>query len=393
MRIAITHPTAWPEVRRGSERVLHDLSHRLAARGHRVSVVTSAPGDRLRTEQEGDVERLILPRRTPPAAIAGRWLNGFHLFGLDLAKLLRERPFDAVHCLNYHDAAGALAARRGRDVRVSMLCTGIPVRRYFRRVPLDGLLFRRVVRGVDAVGVLSRFADASLTREYGVAGHLLPSPTETAPFEALDVDRPAEPTILFCGDADEVRKGALLLAQAFPAIAERLPGARLVFSGRAGPAFRAAVAQAVPEPLRARVEILGIGRVEDLPALYAGATVCVNPAMWEALGNVLIEALAAGTPVVGARHGGIPDIVTEGTTGYLFDPQSTGIAARNVAGLAEAVVRAAALAGRPETREACRARARLFGWDALAPGYETLILGPRHGSHPAAQGAMEVSTR
>lgn len=386
MRIAVTHPTAWPEVRRGSERLLHDLSHRLAARGHRVTVVTSAPGTRARSEREGAVERLILPRRNPPSPIAGRWFNGFHLFGLDLARLLATEGFEAVHCLNYHDAAGALAARHaGARFRLVFQCTGIPVRRYFRRIPLDGLLFRQAVRRSDAVAVLSHFAKEALARDYGVAGHLLPSPTETAPFE-IDVPAPAEPRILFTGDADEPRKGALLLARAFPAIAERLPGARLIYSGKAGDAVRAGIAEVLPESLRGRVEILGVGRVEDLPALYAGATVCVNPAIWEALGNVLIEALAAGTPVVGARHGGIPDIVSEGRTGFLFDPGSVRGSAVNVAGLADAVVRAAELAGHPQTRAACRAQARSFGWDALAGAYEGLIAGPAPAA--AAVGAL-----
>ena len=402
MRIAITHPTAWPEVRRGSERLLHDLSHRIAARGHEVCVVTSAPGDTLRREREGDVERLILPRRSPPAALASRWFNSFHLFGQDVARLLRREPFDAVHCLNYHDAAGALAARRlgGGQFRLVFQCTGIPVRRYFRRIPLDGLMFRAAVRGSDAVAVLSRFSDEALTRDYGVAGHLLPSPTETAPFEAVPKPETGGARFLFVGDADEPRKGALLLARAFGIVAERLPEASLTYSGRAGEGTRAAILAAVPESLRARVTFLGLGRVEELPALYAGATVCANPAIWEALGNVLIEALAAGTPAVGARHGGIPDIVSEGETGFLFDPAPMGQSSGNVNGLAEALVAAAALAGRPETEAFCRERARLFGWDALAAAYERLLVAqplprPSHRTtpQPANQPAQEAPTR
>lgn len=356
--------------------MLHDLSHRLAARGHEVTVLTTSPAAETRTEADGPVRRVLLRRRTGPAALTGRWLNSLHLFGWDLARWLGAERFDAVHCLNYHDAAGAVLARRaGARFRLVFQCTGIPVRRYFRRIPADGLLFRMAVRQADAVAVLSRFAQDALARDYGIAGALLPSPTETVPFERLPDEAPREPTILFSGDADEPRKGALLLARAFPAVAERLPMLRLVYTGRASPATRAALYEAVPVNLRDRVEFLGLGRVEDLPQLYARATVCVNPSVWEALGNVLIEALAAGTPVVGARHAGIPDIITEEAVGTLFEPGSTRLAATNAAGLSDAILRAAALAQRPETRARCRARAQVFSWNALIPRYEGLLGG------------------
>ncbi|GJE04197.1 glycosyltransferase family 4 protein [Methylobacterium isbiliense] len=356
--------------------MLHDLSHRLAARGHDVTVLTSSPAPEMRIEADGPVRRVLLRRRTGPAAITGRWLNSLHLFGWDLAKWLVSEQFDAVHCLNYHDAVGALLARRaGARFRLVFQCTGIPVRRYFRRIPGDGLLFRTAVRHADAVAVLSRFARAALARDYGVVGDLLASPTEITPFALLPDEAPREPYILFSGDADEPRKGARLLAQAFSAVTEQLPTLRLVYTGRASPATRAAVYDAVPDHLRDRVEFLGLGRVEDLPRLYARATVCVNPAVWEALGNVLIEALAAGTPVVGARHAGIPDIITDETIGALFEPGATRLAATNAAGLSDAIVRAAALAPRAETRARCRARAQAFSWSALIPRYEGLLGG------------------
>lgn len=374
MRIAITHPTAWPEVRRGSERLLNNLAYQMAARGHSVTIVTTAPEPAVQVQTKGSIREIRLPRRNPPAAISGRWFNHFHLFGRDLAAWLRTESFEAVHCLNYHDAAGALVARRsGSDFRLIFQCTGIPVRRYFRRIPLDGFLFRAAVMNSDSVVVLSRFAADALRRDYGVPGVLLPSPTDTLPFEAQPDRRAPDPYILFSGDADEPRKGAVLLARAFPTIAERLPGIRLLYTGRASAAIRSTVYAGLPSALHGNVCFLGLGKVEDLPRLYAEATVCVNPAVWEALGNVLVEALAAGTPVVGARHGGIPDIIANGAIGAMFEPGEAAHSATNVAGLADAVVRAAALAQEPGIRERCRMQAHHFGWRAMAPRYARLL--------------------
>jgi glycosyltransferase involved in cell wall biosynthesis len=60
---------------------------------------------------------------------------------------------------------------------------------------------------------------------------------------------------------------------------------------------------------------------EKLAAAYAVADAFIFPSRTETLGLVLLEAMAAGCPVIAARSGGIPDIVTDGQNGYLFDPQ------------------------------------------------------------------------
>jgi glycosyltransferase involved in cell wall biosynthesis len=60
---------------------------------------------------------------------------------------------------------------------------------------------------------------------------------------------------------------------------------------------------------------------EKLAAAYAVADAFIFPSRTETLGLVLLEAMSAGCPVIAARSGGIPDIVTDGQNGYLFDPQ------------------------------------------------------------------------
>lgn len=324
---------------------------------------------------DGPVHRVFVPQRLRRFKM--RQINGFHAFALDCRDAILAGGYDAVHCLNYHDAYGALLARKrsGRPLRIVYQMTGIPVARYFRAVPIDGWMFRRVAAEADSVICLSRFAIDCLQRDFGRQGVLIPSPTVTDPFEAAQRTTPARRRILFVGDADEPRKGALLLARAFPRLAARHPDLELHLSGRCGAATARALREALPEALRPSLVIHGIGRIEDLPALCASAAVVVNPAIWEALGNVLIEALAAGSPVVGAAHAGIPDIIDDPRIGRLFDPGETRVAATNLDGLAAALLEAFALATRPETAALCRARARAFGWDRLGPRYEAVLTG------------------
>lgn len=376
MRIAVTHPTCWPEVRRGSERHLDDIGRVLSARGHEVVAVSTAP-ERAGEERRGAVRHVLLPRRRPPSLLVRTRQFGFmHGFAWDLRRFLLNETFDAVFCLNWLDAAGALAARRaGARFRLVLELTGIPVRRYFRRTPLDGLLFAQVVRRTEGLFVISRFARDRLRAEFGRDAPVLPSAVETAPLAALERPPPDGITrILFVGDADEPRKGAVLLAQAYAAARPRLgAAARLGYSGHMSPATRASVLAALPEGLRGEAEFHGVGEVGDLPRLMARASVVANPAVWEALGMVLIEALAAGTPVVGCAHAGTPDVVNDPRIGTLFEPGPFRRVATNVAGLADALVRSVALAADPATAALCRARAEAFSWTALAPRYEAML--------------------
>lgn len=64
-----------------------------------------------------------------------------------------------------------------------------------------------------------------------------------------------------------------------------------------------------------------LGRRTDVPALLAGATVAVVPSLWEeAFGLAVVEAMAAGVPLVATRTGGIPELVEDGRTGILVPP-------------------------------------------------------------------------
>lgn len=97
---------------------------------------------------------------------------------------------------------------------------------------------------------------------------------------------------------------------------------------------------------------------KELASAFASADAFVFPSRTETLGLVLLEAMAAGCPVVAARSGGIPDIVTNGVNGYLFDPtdEKGAIAATQT------------LLNQVEKRETLRHNARLeaerWGWAA-----------------------------
>ena len=59
---------------------------------------------------------------------------------------------------------------------------------------------------------------------------------------------------------------------------------------------------------------------EELASAYASGDAFLFPSSTETLGLVLLEAMAAGCPVVGANRGGIPDIISDGINGCLYEP-------------------------------------------------------------------------
>ncbi len=103
-----------------------------------------------------------------------------------------------------------------------------------------------------------------------------------------------------------------------------LPGVRLALVGD-GPARDRLKGIFADLP----ANFVGVLRGEDLAQAYASADLFVLPSSTETLGLVALEAMAAGIPAVVANRGGLPDLVIDGQTGYLFDPDvSTDLIAR-----------------------------------------------------------------
>jgi glycosyltransferase involved in cell wall biosynthesis len=121
----------------------------------------------------------------------------------------------------------------------------------------------------------------------------------------------------------------------------------------------------------APVAFLGSLFGQDLAAAYASADIFALPSSTESLGLAAIEAMASGLPVIGADRGGIPDIVLDGETGLLFDPDQP-------ASLVRSATMLTADAGlRRQMGDAGLARARAWSWGestrGLRASYEQAI--------------------
>jgi phosphatidylinositol alpha-mannosyltransferase len=355
LRIVLTHVYAWPEVRRGGERYLHELASALVRAGHSVEILTTTAG-RPGIGVEGDVPVRYLRRRHVGRSHFGP-LSDEAAFAVQAGARMALRPVDVWHALGTGDGAAASLLGRVRSIRSVYTDLGVPLRNYREGRP-DRRLHRVVVRDVDAYVCLSRHACDALESGYGRRPLRIPGGVDLARFEPGR--REGRPVILFSGAVDEPRKRVALLLEAVAILRRELPDLQLWLSGP-GDAARL-LSEAPPRAAEATV-VLGTGQPGGQAAIYGRAWVTVLPSQHEAFGLALLESLACGTPVVATDDGGGPaDLVEEGS-GRMCRPDPDSIA--------EACRSALSLAGQPGTVGSCRAVASRYDWSAaIVPALE-----------------------
>lgn len=164
----------------------------------------------------------------------------------------------------------------------------------------------------------------------------------------LSQGHPENPLLLYVG-----RLGAEKEIDRIKPILAAIPDARLALVGD-GPNRQQLEEHFAGTP----THFVGYLRGKKLASAFASADAFIFPSRTETLGLVLLEAMAAGCPVVAAARGGILDIVTDGVNGYLFDPEIEN----------GAILATERLLANREERETLRQNARKeaerWGWSA-----------------------------
>ena len=165
------------------------------------------------------------------------------------------------------------------------------------------------------------------------------------------------------------RKGVHFLIDAFARLADDYPDARLWLVGKPENLDYAAGLRHQVERLGLsdRVAFVGAVSQRELAGYFGRCRAVVLPSTSEGLGRVLVEAMLCGTPAVGSRVGGIPDVVRDGETGWLAPPG-------DVPALAAALRRALDAPDIEAMGERAQAFARqFFSEAAYVDGYRRLL--------------------
>jgi phosphatidyl-myo-inositol dimannoside synthase len=258
-------------------------------------------------------------------------------------------------------------------------------------VPGGRQTLRRIGADADVLTTISRYTRSRVAAAFGpqAALEVLPAGIDTERFrpdpaaraELRRHYRVGDAPLVVCVSRLVARKGQDVLIRALPLVRDRVPGARLLVVGD-GPAAarlrRLAAACGVAE----HVVFVGAVPAADLPAHHAVGDVFAMPCRTrgggldvEGLGIVLLEAAAAGLPVVAGESGGAPETVQEGRTGHVVDGRDVGAVASAVASLLADPDRARAMgaAGRAWMRKEWAWPARVARLRALLTGDRALL--------------------
>ena len=167
-------------------------------------------------------------------------------------------------------------------------------------------------------------AAAQFVRRYiGGDYTIIPNGVDTERFKPdvppIAAWRDGRPNVLFVGRFDEPRKGFGVLLEAWPAVQQTRPDARLLVVGRGDPGpFR----QRAAELGCREVHFLGSVDGAELASYYTTADVfCAPSTGQESFGIVLVEAMSSGTPVVASDIGGYRQVLSHRREGLLVPPQ------------------------------------------------------------------------
>ena len=124
-------------------------------------------------------------------------------------------------------------------------------------------------------------------------------------------------------DRDTCRKNIHVVIQAMPQILARVPDAYYVVVGEGG---GRAKLQQMARDCGVAGHVVFTGRVSDdfLPQYYAACDTFILPSTQEGFGIVFLEAMYSAKACIGARSGGIPEVIQDRRTGLLFDPNDPG---------------------------------------------------------------------
>lgn len=349
----------------GVEHVTDRLARGLEKRGVSVVVVTNQePRDLPSHEMYDGLEVVRIRFRVPHSSVRGMggWLALSHRSRRRMVEVASDVDVINVHCVSTN-APYSVRVARARDLplvvsthgEVSGDATGL-----YQRDRAAIRRWKSVVGCADLVTAPSRY---TLDEAEAFLGHQ---------FDKSEVIRNGVDLDLFAGERTSsvvpyvLAVGRLVRNKGFGLLVaswHRLPGtARLVIVGE-GPERSELERLRSASPSADRIDLVGAKSQTEVASLMRGARALVLASQQEALGLVLLEAMAAGTPVVAARVGGVPEIVDDGATGLLFE---SGDADGLIAGLT-AIISAPTEAA----RRAARAREFVsqFGWDAIVDAY------------------------
>lgn len=361
MKIAQVTPYEYPYPGGVTEHVFH-LDRCFRQLGHEVKIIAPCPED-AENVPDNVIKISTSITSVPFSGSVSRVTLSPRIYR-PIKRLLRKERFDIIHLHEPLTPTLTLfVLRHAKTVTVGTF----HAYREKRHLAVQTIspLFQPLIDKLDAKICVSEAAMDLVSRLFPDDYTIIPNGIDAQRFGSAHV-QPIEkysdgrPNILFVGRLEK-RKGFRYLIRAFPYIVEAIPDARLLVVG--------AYDKEDKEPfLRyARIHHLSsvrfVGRVspEEMPRYYKTCDVfCAPSTGFESFGIVLLEAMAAGKPIVATNIPGYRSVLEDGQEGLLVEPE-------NEHALAEAIVRLLRNPTlRQEMSERGRCKAARYDWPIIA---------------------------
>lgn len=314
----------------GAEQTIVNLSRGLVEAGHRVTMGLLCRGWLYQEIHRLGIDIFLLHRRN---VLDVRPLTA-------LVRFIRKSEIDIVHAHEFGSIVGGCLVRRWIDPPIVATVHG---REYLAHRSRRRLLFRWMGRACSRIVAVSRTLERFLLESVGVS----PQNVETI-YNGIDVGKYGRNGVS-CRVRDELGigpdewivgaigslypvKGHSDLIKAMEQVVRRVPSVTCLVIGHGY--LRAQLEEEVRRAgLERAVRFLGFRR--DVPDLLQTLDLFVLPSLSEGLPLSLLEAMAAGKPVVATDVGGNKEVIEDGVTGYLLPPRRPDLLAERLIALLE----------------------------------------------------------
>lgn len=361
MKIALVAPYDYPYPGGVTEHI-HYLDREFRAHGHytRILAASSAAPDAL----AANVDRVSHKVHSIPLNGSNARISLSSEVPLRVAQTLSREHFDIVHL---HEPAAPLvcssALYYSSAVNVGTFHGYVDKNRFYKYAHV---YMKWVCSHLDGSIFVSPIVRNAVAPYLKGESRVIPNGVDCSRFSEADV-RPipefedGRPNILFLGRL-EVRKGFQHLLRAFITVQAQIPEARLVVVGPFSGHEAARFSEQVPTEVRRGINFIGRVTREDLPRYYRTATLfCAPSTCGESFGVVLLEAMAAGIPVVASDIVGYRQVMQSGCQGWLVPPADEATLACAILELLRDPNRRALMARHG------RAAAAEYDWKVIAP--------------------------
>jgi glycosyltransferase involved in cell wall biosynthesis len=308
VKVAVVINVFPPKWLAGTEIATYYLAETLAKRGHEVHVITSLDEGL----PEVSCERGFHIHRLPKSEI--RFIGAL-IFWADIVRALRKIKPDIVHAQNLINGIPALLSNKLLKIPYVVYGRGSDV---YLPCWFTKLTAKTTLKNASAVIALTEHMKGVMQTICNRDVIVVPNGINLGEDTGRRSER-GDPgkKILFVGRLDPI-KGTRYLLGAMSILHRDMPGVKLIL---VGDGEEREPLESLTDSLRIRECVVFAGRVphERVQDYMNRAEVLVLPSLSEGFPVTILEAMACGLPVVATRVGGIPDIIEDGTNGYLVD--------------------------------------------------------------------------